>query len=403
MKRIILSILLAFTLIGFIFSSPAVAASAPARKTNNSSRITVLAYHHIIPGPLPKDTKSLATITASEFEAQMEFLYKNGYYTASLKELEDFLYKKKDLPHKTVLITFDDGYESNYIYAFPVLKKYGLRATIFLIGSRIAEDEKEFNSQEKLAKLSWHQIKEMAESGLIEFGSHTFDAHHYLNGKPVTISTSSNDLEKDFEKLENLFRDKGLPRPFAFAYPYGRYNDDLIRAAKKFYTLGFTINKGYVYHNSNPFELSRIIVPPHTGIEEFKKLLGHQDFDKSTAIFMNIGSTRAYVDGKPVSLPAPPFIKSGRVMVPLRFISEALGLNVQWNYSRREIVIFRGETSVKLVLNSSKTELSQGVPIDLGVPPLIKGERVFVPVRLFSELGFKIKWNEKMKSIELWS
>ncbi|MCF6095784.1 copper amine oxidase N-terminal domain-containing protein [Thermovorax subterraneus] len=101
--------------------------------------------------------------------------------------------------------------------------------------------------------------------------------------------------------------------------------------------------------------------------------------------------------------PRKSFIKSGRVIVPLRFISKALGLNVQWNYSRREIVIFRGENSMRLVLNSSKAELSQGVPIDLGVPPLIKGERVFVPIRLFSELGFRIKWNEKMKSIELWS
>ena len=80
--------------------------------------MAVLLYHHVV----PKDADTSSIISLSDFESQMEYLYKHGYYTASLKELEEFLYDEKELPEKTVIITFDDGYESNYIYAYPVLK-----------------------------------------------------------------------------------------------------------------------------------------------------------------------------------------------------------------------------------------------------------------------------------------
>ena len=118
------------------FSVPSLAAQV--LKTNENPSVTVLCYHHIIPEALPESLNTIVTL--SEFEDQMKYLYEHGYYTASLKDIQEFLYNKQKLPEKTVVITFDDGYESNYIYAYQVLKKYDLKAVIFIIGSKMVDD-----------------------------------------------------------------------------------------------------------------------------------------------------------------------------------------------------------------------------------------------------------------------
>ncbi|MGB4132477.1 MAG: polysaccharide deacetylase family protein, partial [Tepidanaerobacteraceae bacterium] len=115
-------------------------------------KIKVLCYHHIIPETLSKRIDTVVSV--SEFEEQMKYLYQHGYYTASVKDIQEFLYSKKKLPENTLLITFDDGYESNYIYAYPILKKYGFRAVIFPIGSGITESEQPEHTG-TLTKLSY--------------------------------------------------------------------------------------------------------------------------------------------------------------------------------------------------------------------------------------------------------
>ncbi|MDN5301285.1 MAG: hypothetical protein PWQ60_799, partial [Thermoanaerobacteraceae bacterium] len=202
-RRILLAAGVSVLLFILFFSSSTVPSSrvlAASQNTDNSKPfIAVLAYHHIIPGQLPKGATSRAVIPLSEFEAQMKYLYDNGYYTASLKDVEDFIYHKKALPEKTVLITFDDGYESNFVYAFPVLKNYNFKATIFLIGKSIVQKEEPFNPN-RLSMLSIREIKEMLDSGLVEFGSHTFDAHEYRGNKPALLSMDKEQLDLDFSR-----------------------------------------------------------------------------------------------------------------------------------------------------------------------------------------------------------
>jgi len=142
----------------------------------------------------------------------MKYLHDNGYRTASLREVEDFIYNHKKLSEKTVLITFDDGYESNYVYAFPALKTYDFRAAIFLIGSKIVQKEEPFDP-DKLSMLSFRQIRKMLASGLVEFGSHTFDAHEYIDGKPALLSMDKRQLDLDFSKEAELFTKNSLPSP----------------------------------------------------------------------------------------------------------------------------------------------------------------------------------------------
>ncbi|NLZ52264.1 MAG: polysaccharide deacetylase family protein, partial [Thermoanaerobacteraceae bacterium] len=265
--------------------------------TDKQAKIKVLCYHHIVPEPLPESKATVVTV--SEFEEQMKYLYEHGYYTASVNDIEEFLYNKKKLPENTVVITFDDGYESNYIYAYPILKKYDLRALIFLIGSRITQNE-QIQDPNAIPKLSYEQIQEMAESGLVEFGNHTFDAHDFINDKPLLLSMNRDELLDDFKKVSVLFDQIGLPQPKSISYPFGKFNDISIESAKiSGYNIGFTVNHGFVYQDSTPMLLNRIIVPDNTSTDEFKALLQDnfsplpEGFEDSILLVLN--SDTAYV------------------------------------------------------------------------------------------------------------
>lgn len=410
------------------FSSSKVLSSrvlAASHSTDNSKPfITVLAYHHIIPGQLPEGTTTHAVIPLAEFEAQMKYLHDNGYYTASLKDVEDFIYNKKKLPEKTVLITFDDGYESNFVYAFPVLKSYNFKATIFLIGNRVVQKEESFDPN-RLSKLSLRQIKEMFDSGLVEFGSHTFDAHEYRGNKPALLSMDKEQLDLDFSREAGVFTQNSLPSPTAIAYPYGKFNSAVLKAAKSFgYKLGFTIRDGFVYQSSYPYTLNRNIVPPGTDIPRFKALLKDNSSgmpaDFKNSIVLQIGSGTAYIKGRPLLLDSSAFIKNGSTMVPLRFIAQSLGAQVDWIPAQRKILVKTSQKTVELWAESGNTALGpwpapqdpwkflrqeaivNGNRIFLDTPPIIRNDRVMVPLRFLSEaLGFEVKWHEALRMVEI--
>ena len=98
--------------------------------------VPVLMYHHI-----SDDVTSSAVVTAETFERHMAALLDEGYSPVSLRELSDFVHGDGELPEKPVVITFDDGYMSNYELAFPILKKYGSKASVFVIGSSVGKSE----------------------------------------------------------------------------------------------------------------------------------------------------------------------------------------------------------------------------------------------------------------------
>ena len=106
-------------------------------------------------------------MSPESFERQMRFLRERKYNIVSLEELTDLIKNKKKIPPMTVAVTFDDGYLDNYTHAYPVLKKYNIPAAIFVvinrIGKHLVNDD----------YMSWSQIREISESGLITIGSHS--------------------------------------------------------------------------------------------------------------------------------------------------------------------------------------------------------------------------------------
>lgn len=232
-----------------------------------ASEIPVLMYHHLLKESENRYFKNNGcTISLREFEQQMKILYDNGFKTVSLSDLKLFLHKKKKFPVKSVLITFDDGYLSNYQYAYPVLKKYHFKAAVFIITSNINQSPQPFHP-DKLTRLSWEEMR--SSSDVFEFASHTHALHEMEQNQAYLISKSEEEIINDLKHSRQLLNNT----PF-FAYPYGRYNEKTIEYLKECgYELAFTTKEGYASPETNPYEINRYPIYPSTPIEKFMKII----------------------------------------------------------------------------------------------------------------------------------
>ncbi len=141
--------------------------------------VPILLYHRIEEVPTTADPYRLS-VPPWLFEAHLRYLSEHNYYCLSLKELLVMKAQQLPLPKKSVVITFDDGYKDNYSYAYPLLKRYGFTATIFLVVDCIGQMSNWQGATGDMAAplMSWPEILEMQAEG-IEFGSHTH-SHAWL-------------------------------------------------------------------------------------------------------------------------------------------------------------------------------------------------------------------------------
>jgi peptidoglycan/xylan/chitin deacetylase (PgdA/CDA1 family) len=171
---------------------------------------TVLMYHSIA---YEKNNK--LRVPAENFDKQMKWLHDNGYTALTPDQLSECLSGKKVFPLKSVMITLDDGYGDNYGNMYPIIKKYGLHATVFMITSKIGAD----------GFLSAAQLKEMSDSGYVSVESHTV-THPYLSD--LSYASQLRELTDSKNTLEGILGKKVE----YLAYPTGKYNKNSIAAAQ---------------------------------------------------------------------------------------------------------------------------------------------------------------------------
>lgn len=229
-------------------------------------KVVVFVYHHLLKDSENKSKNNAAVVSVESFEEQMKYLYDNDYTTITLQSLNDHLKYGKPLPSKNVLITFDDGYQSNYMYAYPILKRYGLKASIFMITSWIPYKTQAFDPE----RLSFMSKEEIAKSkDVFEFACHTHDLHKLEeNGKSALLNSDRKTIVKDLSTSKRLIHTR------FFAYPYGQYNEEIESILKEEgFELAFTVNFGEVDKKSNRLELNRVPIFYTTSIDEFKGIL----------------------------------------------------------------------------------------------------------------------------------
>lgn len=190
-----------------------------------------LMYHQVL-----KDESRAGKyiITPNELESDLAYLSENGYVSVLPSQLVRIREQGGRLPEKTVIITFDDGYETGLYYVLPLLKKYGMKAVINVVGSytdeysRINEEGKHLS----YAYLTWNEIKTLSDSGYVEIGNHTYDMHSN-NGDRNGCARKENEsdeqyrtvLYEDVARLSDKLQQVTGKRPVAFAYPFGSLSE----------------------------------------------------------------------------------------------------------------------------------------------------------------------------------
>ena len=227
--------------------------------------IPVLMYHHFKTEEV--EPGNGANMHIDEFEEHMKTLQQAGYTPIFLSELYDIMKQAQiekengvvipelQLDKKYVVITIDDGYRSNYELAYPLLQKYNMKACISVITSRIHTGY--VYSSKEIEKMSWENLNEMQNSGLVEIYSHTYD-HEPVGDRIYTDVRSS--IQKGEEMLDKQLENRSPVS--VLTYPNGNYrkNIALLMYIYMGYDLQLTTNSGVVNRNTSVLEVPRITV-----------------------------------------------------------------------------------------------------------------------------------------------
>lgn len=202
-----------------LFAASVLAQGAAAQTSSDSIRVPILVYHSVAPhhpGQTPEQRQ--LDVDTSAFNEQMSYLAERRYNVISLAKLIGALEGHDAIPDRAVVITFDDGWENQFHYAFPILRRLGLTATFFVYTKPIGRDDSLY--------MNWNQLREMQDAGMI-IGSHS-RTHPMLTTADISllrdeVETSRADIQRNLGTT-----------PEFFAYPYGAWNvaaADAVRAA----------------------------------------------------------------------------------------------------------------------------------------------------------------------------
>lgn len=219
--------------------------------------VPVLMYHRIDNltdkekrSPLARDL----TVSPDDFEAQIKLLVENDFTILTVADVQAAMLNKTELPERAVAITMDDGYRDNFEQAFPILKKYKVPATIFLVG----------NTVEGPRHLSWANIAEMRTAG-VRYGSHTM-SHSDL---PTLADVA---LDQELVGSKKFFEAKLGESIETLAYPAGRFDDRVVDHVRRAgYLTAWDKGGGPVMPGDDPFRLPRVRVNGGTSLKDFKR------------------------------------------------------------------------------------------------------------------------------------
>lgn len=240
-------------LLGFslLFSSSLVSVVSAEKKTN--IEIPVLLYHVVKPNPDPTNPWQLSL---EEFEKHMAYLKENGYRTLTLKQYFNILNGKAAMPEKPILLTFDDNSNDFYPYVYPILQKYGMKATQFTVSDWVNG--------------SWN----MTSSEILTVMENGVDIQNHTVTHPFLANLSKEEQYKEIHTATSVLMELTGKTTTAFAYPYGSYNSDTISLLSKLGFEGaFKVGGGVSTDKNNRYELPRIMILQNHTLTDFVRMI----------------------------------------------------------------------------------------------------------------------------------
>lgn len=238
--------------------------AVPTKQTDFEVRLPILTYHRVRDVLLISDRSDIEfSVSPKNLDEQLKYLADNNYQTISLDELNARFENKSPLPPKSVILTFDDGFRDFYTNAFPLLKKYNLRAVCFYI----------VGYSNFPGYMDQMMLREIHDSGLVDIQSHTL-SHLLLPN--LTIEDQKREILESKQILEVIL-DKKINY---FAYPYGSFDQNTVNiVSDSGYTLGFGTTPGLILKTSQRLTLPRISISGFDTIQSFSQKLGLKDED----------------------------------------------------------------------------------------------------------------------------
>ena len=223
--------------------------------------VPVLVYHNI-----SAQDKGKLSIAAKTFDAQIRQLHDEGFQAITLADFMAFTAGRRQLPRKSVLLTFDDGYKSFVQYARPTLKDYGFGATLFVYSDFIGAG----------SGLSWQDLRTLSEQGY-DVQAHSKSHANLRRKEGESEAAYAKRIEAELAYPLSLFK-KNLPRPVdALAYPYGEMDDELVPFVAKYgYAVAFTVRR-----QSNPAFVSSLKI---SRAQVYSDMTA-KDFTKNLVVF----------------------------------------------------------------------------------------------------------------------
>ncbi len=208
--------------------------------TSEGYYVPVIMYHSIL-----KDSSLQGRYVVSplQLENDLKYLSENGYTAITVADLLAYVDEGVPLPEKPVMLTFDDRYYNNYLYAFPLMQKYGFKMVLSVIGKFSDDFSNTSDENAYYSHCTWDQLREMELSGYVEVQNHSFDMHSTDKGRNGTKKNSWESVEnykeilsRDILKCQNYLVEQSGITPTAFTYPFGAISSESVSILKD---LGF--------------------------------------------------------------------------------------------------------------------------------------------------------------------
>lgn len=258
-----------------------------AVSSQNTRMLPIVMYHHITQKPSRAGDYVIKT---SELEQDFDYLKDKGYKAVTVQDLIDYVDGKKDLPEKIIMITFDDGFESVYSLAWPMLAERKMCAVAAAVGTITESYTQSGDKNINYAYMTWDELAEIDKSDEFEVQNHSYDMHHTGSGKRKGLSKMNGEsveeynkiLTQDLTKMQNSLKNNSGILATAAVYPYGAYSPSTLETVKK---IGFRcsmtceqrINSISRANADCLYNLGRFNRPSGIATKDFFKKLGIED------------------------------------------------------------------------------------------------------------------------------